>query len=96
MTYRSAPGAQAGVTEDILEKVSSWREHDIFDDRERAALDYAERFALDHRSIDAPYVEGLRTLFDDGEIVDLTACIAKYLAVGRIVKVLELDHVCEL
>ncbi len=96
MTYRSAPGAQAGVTEDILEKVSSWREHDIFDDRERAALDYAERFALDHRSIDATYVESLRTLFDDGEIVDLTACIAKYLAVGRIVKVLELDHVCEL
>jgi alkylhydroperoxidase family enzyme len=96
MTYRSAPGAQAGVTEELLDKVATWREHDVFDARERAALDYAERFALDHTSIDGAYIDGLRGLFDDGEIVDLTACIAKYLAVGRIVKVLELDHVCEL
>lgn len=94
MTYRSAPGAQAGVTEELLDKVATWRDHDVFDERERAALDYAERFALDHRSIDAAYIEWLGTLFEDGEIVDLTACIAKYLAVGRIVKVLELDHVC--
>jgi alkylhydroperoxidase family enzyme len=96
MTYRSAPGAQAGVTEELLDKVSTWRDHDVFDTRERAALDYAERFALDHRSIDAAYIGGLQEHFDAGEIVDLTACIAKYLAVGRIVKVLELDHVCEL
>jgi alkylhydroperoxidase family enzyme len=96
MTYRSAPGAQAGVTEELLDKVATWRDHDVFDARERAALDYAERFALDHHSIDAPYIEGLRTLFDDGEVVDLTACIAKYLAIGRVVKVLELDHVCEI
>ncbi len=96
MTYRSAPGAQAGVTEELLDKVATWRDHDVFDARERAALDYAERFALDHHSIDAPYIERLRTLFDDGEVVDLTACIAKYLAIGRIVKILELDHVCEI
>lgn len=96
MTYRSAPGAQAGITEDLLDRVATWRDHDVFDARERAALDYAERFALDHRSIDADYIAGLRTHFDDGEIVDLMACVAKYLAIGRIVKVLELDHVCEL
>ncbi len=90
------PGAQAGVTEELLDKLSSWRDHDDFDERERAALDYAERFALDHRTIDAAYIEGLSEFFDDGEIVDLTACIAKYLAIGRIVKVLELDHVCEI
>lgn len=85
------------MTEETLALVSTWREHpEVFDARQRAALDYAERFATDHLTIDAAYVDGLKELFDEGEIVDLTASIAKYLAVGRIVKVLELDHVCEL
>jgi alkylhydroperoxidase family enzyme len=87
---------QAGVTEDLLDLVPTWREHEDFTPAERLALDYAERFCLDPDAIDAAFVDWLRQHFDDGEIVDLTAAIAKYLAIGRFVKVLELDHTCPL
>jgi alkylhydroperoxidase family enzyme len=87
---------QAGVTEELLDRVPTWRDHADFTDTERAALDYTERFCLDPDAIDDAYIEGLRDHFDDGQIVDLTAAIAKYLAIGRFVKVLELDHVCPL
>lgn len=85
---------QAGVTEELLDRVGEWREHDDFTPAERMALDFAERFCNDHHSIDADYVESMKDHFDDGEIVDLTATIAKYVGIGRLVKVLELDHVC--
>lgn len=83
------------MTEELLGIVDTWRDHEeAFTPAERAALDYAERFCLDHHTIDEAALDGLREHFDDGEIVDLTGAIAKYLAIGRLVKVLELDHTC--
>lgn len=82
------------MTEELLAEVHRWRDSDRFDEAEQAALDLAERFATDHRSIDEHTIDGLRPWFDDGEIVDLVLCIAKYVAIGRVVRVLELDHTC--
>jgi hypothetical protein len=36
----------------------------------------------------------LRNELGDGGLVELTACIAKYLAVGRLITVLDLDQSC--
>lgn len=84
------------MTEALLAKVDTWRDHEDFTPAERRALDYAERFCEDHHTIDEGVLDGLREHFDDGEIVDLTGVVAKYLAIGRLVKVLELDHTCPL
>ena len=35
-------------------------------------MEYAERFAIDHTSIDDAFVERLRASFTDPEILDLT------------------------
>ncbi len=60
--------------------------------RERVALEYAERFVLDHEAIDDALVERLRASFDDGEVLELSACIARHMGFSRITRVLRLDH----
>ena len=44
------------------------------------AVEYAERFAIDHTSIDDAFFDRLHEQFDDGEILDLTICIATFAA----------------
>jgi alkylhydroperoxidase family enzyme len=56
------------------------------------ALEFAERFVLDHESIDDGVVERLRAHFDDAEVLELCACVGRHLAFGRITRVLRFDH----
>jgi alkylhydroperoxidase family enzyme len=58
------------------------------------ALDFAELFVTDHESIDDQRFDELRSEFSDDEIVDLCICVARFLAFGRITRVLRLDHDC--
>ncbi len=90
--YRRADGVAAGATDDLLASVESWRTDPRYDDLERAALDFTERFIYDHSSIDDDLLDRLRTGIGDDGIVDLAACVAKYLAVGRLIAVLDLDQ----
>jgi AhpD family alkylhydroperoxidase len=57
-------------------------------DQERLAVEYAERFAADHTSIDDAFIERLRTCFSDPEIFDLTICLSAFLALGRTLRAL--------
>lgn len=62
-----------------LEKVSAlpkWRESNLFDDRERAALDYAESMTQSELRVEDRQVEALRRFFDDDAIIELTALVA--------------------
>ena len=95
--WRSTPGAEGAVTEDDYAGVLEWRTHDGYSDRERLAIDYAERFALDHHSIDGAFYAQLRAAtFTDAEILDLTVCIGGWLALGRTLHVLGLDDACKI
>jgi alkylhydroperoxidase family enzyme len=61
------------------------------------AIDYAERFALDHHSIDGAFYARLGAAsFTDAEILDLTVCIGGWLALGRTLHVLGLDDACKI
>lgn len=60
------------------------------------AIEYAERFALDHLAIDDALFERLRAEFSDADVLDLTICIADFLAFGRLTQVLKLDVVCDM
>ena len=61
---------------------------------ERVAIEYCEKFVLDHLSIDDSMFVQLREHFSDPEILELTAIIARHLAFGRLTKVLEIDITC--
>ena len=77
-----------------LAAVSQNATSDLFSDAERAALEYAERFATDSKDIDDDLLGRLGAHFSPAEIADLTLVLGKYLAMGRFMQVLDLDQAC--
>ncbi len=57
-------------------------------EQERLAVEYAERFAVDHTSIDDEFMARLRGSFTDPEILDLTICLSAFLGLGRTLRAL--------
>jgi alkylhydroperoxidase family enzyme len=86
--------ARQGVTEEMYAHVAEAAERDEYSEQEKVAVEYAERFALDHLSIDDAFFERLHEHFDAPAILDLTICVADYLAFGRLTQVLKLDQEC--
>lgn len=56
--------------------VADWRTSDLFSPAERAALDYAERMTITGQRVDDALFDRLRALFDEAQIVELTAAVA--------------------
>ena len=94
--WRSTPGAEGAVTEDDYANVLEWRTHDGYSERERLAVEYAERFALDHTNLDDDFFARLHAVYSDAEILDLTVCIGGWMALGRTLHVLGLDDACKI
>ena len=93
--WRSTPGAEGQIDEADYGDVEAWRASARFSERERLAVEYADRFALDHHSIDAGFYDAMRAAgFSDAEILDLTVCIGGWLALGRTLHVLGIDDSC--
>ncbi len=66
------------------------------DERERVAVEFAERFALAHETIDDDLWAMMRAHFTDAEVLDLAFVTARHLAFGRLTHVLGLDDSCEI
>jgi len=94
LSWRIPELAAQGVDEDLYAHVHEAQGWGGYSTRERLAVEYAERYALDHRNIDDAFFAELRANFDDAEILDLTICIANFLAFGRLTEVLRLDQEC--
>ena len=76
--------------------LDEWRTWPGYTDRQRLAIEYAERFATDHRAIDDELFARLRAQFADDEILDLTLCCAVFLGLGRTLEVLGITDNCPL
>ena len=59
-----------------LDALDAWCDSDRFDQKEKAALDYAEAMTDSARRVTDTMVERLRAFFDDDAIVELTGLIA--------------------
>ncbi len=68
------------------------RDQSKLSERERMLVDFATRFARDHESLDESHFDRLKTHFRDDELLDVTVCTARFLSMGRITRVLRLDH----
>jgi AhpD family alkylhydroperoxidase len=90
-TFRAPSVIEAGVTEDVYEHLDEWRSWPGYTDRQRLAIEYAERFATDHRAIDDELFTRLRAQFADDEVLDLTLCCAVFLGLGRTLEVLGIN-----
>jgi alkylhydroperoxidase family enzyme len=88
MAFRADKVKAQGVSEDFYCHVGGHDDGAQFNEQERLAMEYAERFATDHMSIDDAFFNRLRELFSDPEILDLTICLSAFLGLGRTLRVL--------
>jgi len=81
----SVEAREAGETQQRLDCLAAWRESRLFDDRERAALEWAESLTnvSQTRAPDQAYDE-LTPHFSESQIVDLTLIAATMNAWNRI------------
>jgi alkylhydroperoxidase family enzyme len=84
---RAKAGASVGADEPFYAEVTDWRASTALSERERAAAEFAERFALDHLAMDDEFWDRLHGLFSDEELADLTICCGMFLGMGRVLAV---------
>ena len=77
-----------GLTEDFYGLVGGHDDDAGLSPEEQLAVEYAERFATDHQSIDDAFFVRLRQCFSDPEILDLTICLSAFLGLGRTLRAL--------
>jgi alkylhydroperoxidase family enzyme len=77
-----------GLTEEKISELDA--DGASFSKRERLALLYAEKLAVDHRSLDDAFFDEMRTAFSDAEIVELGMMAGQYIGFGRLLMVLDL------
>lgn len=72
----SANLAERSGSMDKVEMLAQWKESDLFDEKERAVLEYAEAVTYSDQQVTDELVERLKSFFDDDGIVELTGLIA--------------------
>lgn len=72
----SATLLRRGVAAEKVIALAAWRESNLFSNRERLALDYAEAVTESGRDVDDDLMARLGREFNDDAIVELTALIA--------------------
>jgi len=65
-----------GASMEKVEALQNWHGSDLFDERERVALEYTEAITITNRSVDDSLFERLKTCFDDDAIVELTGLVS--------------------
>jgi len=59
-----------------IEVLQQWRESELFDEKEKIALEYAESITYSDRQVDDKLMNELKKFFDEESIVELTGLIA--------------------
>jgi alkylhydroperoxidase family enzyme len=67
---------RAGATEAKITEVATALTSELFDDREKTALEYAEAITFTDRKVTEELFARVRTHFSEPEIVELTAAVA--------------------
>jgi len=96
-TARDVPGKAADpgeVPEEFYDNVGRNPGWSGFDERERLAAEFAERYAVAHLGMDADLWARLHAHFTDDELVDLGLCVASWLGLGRFNQVFDIDGGC--
>lgn len=94
LATRRAEGSKDGATEDFYSAVEEYRTSPLFNAREKLAIEYTEKFMLDHHAIDEAFFERARALFTDEELMSLAIVVARHMAFGRITTVMDMITDC--
>ena len=84
MAMRFQAAVDDGLTENLVCSLEKPAEAPDLSDREKAALEYADLFAINHFAITDETYENLRKHFTEAEVVELGMFCAFYFGVGRL------------
>jgi alkylhydroperoxidase family enzyme len=91
MTTRYALGRREGITEELVAALDDYQ-RGPFTDREKVALRYADCMYEDHHKVDDALWKDLRSQFSDDEALELSWAIAEFIALGKIIYVLDVPY----
>ena len=92
MAIRYRDAVADGVTESLVCSLEQPAEADDLTEAERCAIDYADRFADDHLSINDATYDNLRCHFSEPEIVELGMTVAFFVGFGRLAVTLDMTE----
>ena len=69
-------GSDLGVEDEKILALDDYATSLLYDEKERAALEYADRITVTDREVDDELFDRLRRFFDEDALVELTATIA--------------------
>jgi len=92
MTLRYAGARHAGATEAKIAAINDPASTEL-SPRERAALTFAEKLAVDHAAIDDALWAATRTHFSEAEVIELVAHTTLYIGWGRFNEIVGLEPV---
>jgi alkylhydroperoxidase family enzyme len=87
---RYAGARHAGATEAKIAAIDD-ESSDLLSARERAAIRFAEKVAVDHHKVDDALWSEMRTHFSEAEIIELAANVTLFIGLGRFNDVIGLE-----
>jgi len=87
---RYAGARHAGATEEKIAAIND-EGSDLLTPRERAALRFAEKLAVDHHKVDDVLWSEMRRHFSEPEIIELVAHATLYIGFGRFNEIVGMD-----
>ncbi|HEY3099157.1 MAG TPA: hypothetical protein VGL14_09630 [Methylomirabilota bacterium] len=87
---RYAGARHAGATEAKIAAIDD-ETSDLITPRERVALRFAEKLAVDHRKVDDALWAELRSHFSEAEIIELVANATLFIGWGRFNEIIGVD-----
>ena len=79
------------MTDALVAVLCDYENHPEFSSREKLALRFAERMALNHQSIDDAFFRDLRQEFNPAEIIELGMMTGLFIGYGRLLAILDLE-----
>lgn len=90
LNTRAVSAMEQGLTDDLYQQVGRYHDHPDFTPRERLAIEFAERFAIDHTAIDDDLWARLEQHFSQTELLELTVTAGFCVGIGRAFHVLDI------
>jgi alkylhydroperoxidase family enzyme len=87
---RYAGARHAGATEAKIAAIDD-ETSDLLTARERAAIRFAEKLAVDHHKVDDALWAELRMHFSEAEIIELAAHTTLFIGLGRFNEIVHID-----
>ena len=68
--------SELGVSNEKILALEEYATSPLYDEKERVALEYADRMTITDRNVDEEFFSRLRRFFNDDALVELTAIVA--------------------